>query len=88
MRGWWDLTCTGRPPESSARARLERLAARILLGFGCRVLAYDVSNNGECESMGVRYVPLKELFRDADIITLHCPLTPETNHMINAARWA
>ena len=52
-------------------------------GFGCRVLAYDPIKNPVCEELGVRYVELNKLLESSDIISLHCPLTPETLHMIN-----
>lgn len=59
--------------------------ANILLGMGCRVLAYDKFPNPEFESReGVEYVELDRLFRESDIITLHLPLFPETHHVINA----
>jgi D-lactate dehydrogenase len=57
--------------------------AHILQGFGCLLLAYDVTENPECTDLGVRYVPLKELLNNADIVSLHLPLTPETLHLIN-----
>ena len=54
------------------------VVARILSGFGCRVLAYDLRPNRTCEAMGVRYVALNDLFAVSDLVTLHCPLTPQT----------
>ena len=57
--------------------------AKILLGFGSRVLATDMYENDELKSLGVRYVPKEYLFKESDILTFHCPLTPETRHMIN-----
>lgn len=57
--------------------------AEIMNGFGCKILAYDVRPNPICEEIGVSYTPLSELFRASDIITLHCPLTPETHHIID-----
>ena len=61
------------------------LVARALaLGFGCAVLASDPSPDPALASIGVRYVPRETLLREADIITLHCPLTPDTRHLINA----
>jgi D-lactate dehydrogenase len=57
--------------------------ARILRGFGCQILAYDVVKNPEVEKLGATYVPLEELFAKSDILTLHCPLVPETRHLIN-----
>ncbi len=60
-------------------------AARILLGFGCRVLAFDVHPRSDLQNLGVAYLPFKELIAQADIITLHCPLTKDTHHLIDAA---
>lgn len=57
--------------------------AGILQRFGCRLLAYDATQNPECTKKGVRYVPLKELLSKSDIVSLHLPLTPETRHLIN-----
>lgn len=57
--------------------------AKIMHGFGCRLIAYDQAPNPECEKIGVRYTALEELFAESDIITLHCPLTPETHHLID-----
>lgn len=59
--------------------------SRILNGFGCNILAYDIHENPKCVELGVQYVRLEELFRQSEIITLHCPLLPATDHMINAA---
>ena len=60
------------------------VVARIMGGFGCRILAHDPFPNPACEALGARYVALPELFADSDMITLHCPLTPQTRHLINA----
>jgi D-lactate dehydrogenase len=58
---------------------------KIMTGFGCRLIAYDARVNPECETLGVDYVGLEALFTDADIITLHCPLVPQTHHIVNDA---
>jgi len=52
----------------------------ICRGFGMEVLAFDTYPN---PSLGAAYVPLDELLRRSDIVSLHCPLTPETRHMID-----
>lgn len=57
-------------------------ACRILRGFGCRLLAFDPCPSPECGALGVEYVPLERLYREADIVTLHCPLSPRTHHLI------
>ncbi|MBQ8798657.1 MAG: 2-hydroxyacid dehydrogenase [Lachnospiraceae bacterium] len=54
----------------------------ICLGFGMKVLAYDPFPN---ERDGVRYVSFEELCRHSDMISLHCPLTKESYHMVDAA---
>lgn len=59
--------------------------ARIMKGFGCRTVAHDPFVNEECVALGVQYLPFDELLATAHIITLHCPLTPETHHLINAS---
>lgn len=59
--------------------------ARILTGFGCEVLASDPQPSAECEALGVRYVDMPELLARSDIITLQCPLTPATHHLIDDA---
>ncbi len=57
--------------------------ARIMTGFGCRILACDPVQNADCLAIGVRYVTLSELLRESDIVSLHCPLTNDTQHLIN-----
>jgi D-lactate dehydrogenase len=64
--------------------KIGQILAQIMKGFGCNILAYDVFPNPECQALGVKYVQLSELFANSDIITLHCSLTPETYHLINA----
>jgi D-lactate dehydrogenase len=61
-----------------------RVFAGIMKGFGCRVLGYDVYPSPGAEKEGIVYVSLDELLAESDIISLHCPLTPETYQIINA----
>lgn len=56
---------------------------KIMLGFGCKVLAFDMFADKEMEALGVVYKPLIEVFAAADIISLHCPLNEQTKHLIN-----
>ncbi len=65
--------------------KIGRLMAEILRGLKMDVLAYDLYPNKEWAAQNhVRYVDLDDIYRDADVITLHCPLTPQNLHMINA----
>jgi len=52
-------------------------------GFGCKILAYDIKESEELVGMGVQYLPIDEVFKQSDILSLHCPLTPGTKHMVN-----
>ncbi len=64
--------------------KIGRIAARILgNGFGCKVLAYDKYPDEQLQKSGVEYVELEELLGKSDILTLHCPLNPETHYIIN-----
>ncbi len=58
--------------------------ARIMTGFGCEVLAYDVRPNPDCEKLGVKYVSLDELFERSHAISLHCPLMPPSRPAASA----
>ena len=62
--------------------------ARIMVGFGCRVVASDPHPNDECRTMGVEYTSVDAMLSDADIVALHCPLTAETRHLIDRERLA
>jgi len=59
-------------------------AANILIGFGCKVLAYDIKEDPEMKKKGVEYVSKEELYAKCDIITVHLPLLKSTEHLVNA----
>ena len=56
---------------------------RISKGFGCSILAYDLHQSQEMKELGVQYLELNEVLKKSQILSLHCPLTPETRHLIN-----
>ena len=66
--------------------RIGRGAATVARAFGMNVLAHDVSPREPAE--GVRFVDLDELFRQSDVVSLHCPLTPATEKLVNRERLA
>jgi D-lactate dehydrogenase len=68
--------------------RIGATVARVLSGFGVTLLGADIRPNPECDALGVRYHPIDEVLRASDIITLHCPLSPETRHLLDARRIA
>ncbi|HEV7379791.1 MAG TPA: 2-hydroxyacid dehydrogenase [Dyadobacter sp.] len=61
-----------------------RAFCKILLGFGCKVAAYDVRVDESLEKAGVLYDSLEYTLADADIVSLHCPLLESTHHLINS----
>ena len=56
---------------------------KIMLGFGCNVIAYDIAVDQELEALGVKFVPITEILKRSDIISLHCPLNDDTHHIVN-----
>ena len=69
--------------------KIGRRVAEIARGFGMEILAVDQCRTLDIvETLKVKYVPLGELLRRSDVITLHVPDTPETEHMIDAAAFA
>ncbi|PZV26502.1 MAG: hydroxyacid dehydrogenase [Snowella sp.] len=64
--------------------KIGQIFAQIMAGFGCHLLGYDAYPNENFEKMGnAKYVSLEELWQRSDIISLHCPLLPETKNLIN-----
>ena len=61
---------------------------RLLLAFGCKVIAYNRSRHAEVEQLGVEYIDLDTLLQRSDIVTLHVPLNAETKHLISRERLA
>jgi len=63
--------------------QIGKVFAGIMQGFGCRVLAYDPFPSDELGKQGVEYHDMDSIFMESDIISLHCPLTPQTYQLIN-----
>jgi len=60
------------------------LLAAPMKAMGCKILGYDVMENPAFKTAGGVYTSLDEVLAQSDIISLHCPLTPETHHLINS----
>lgn len=61
---------------------------QIMQGFGCKVIAYDIKESEVLKQKGVEYKSFDELLSESDIISLHCPLTPDTHHLFNRVAFA
>ncbi|MCH1929700.1 2-hydroxyacid dehydrogenase [Shewanella sp. A25] len=61
---------------------------KILLGFGCKVITYDPYPNPAVTSLNVEYQTLDNIYANSDIISLHCPLTPDNHHLLNKNSFA
>ncbi len=83
LSGFLGFDMHGKTVGIVGTGKIGAIVAQILKSFGCQLLAYDKVNNPDCEAIGVQYVSLLELLATADIVTLHCPLLPETHHLIN-----
>lgn len=65
--------------------KIGKLMAETLVGFGMKIELYDVyPDKSWAEEKGFAYVPLETIFKESDVISLHCPLTKETKHIINS----
>lgn len=88
LEGLTGFTMHGKTAGVIGTGKIGIAALRILKGFGMRLLASDPYPNAAALELGVEYVDLPTLFANADVITLHCPLTPENYHLLNRDSFA
>lgn len=62
--------------------KIGQCLAEALHGFGCKLLGVDRYENDRCKEIGMEYVEFEDMLSRSDIISLHCPLMPETHHLI------
>ena len=84
LDGLMGFDLCGKTVAVVGTGKIGRIFTKIMLGFGCEVLGYDVVRSAEFEALGARYAAAAEIGERADIISLHCPLTPQTKHIVNA----
>jgi D-lactate dehydrogenase len=77
----------GRTVGIVGTGAIGQATARILNGFGCKLLFVDPQPNDVCKLLGT-YVPFEELLERADVVSLHCPLTPSTHYLFNEQAFA
>jgi D-lactate dehydrogenase len=84
INGLLGFDLNGKTAGIIGTGRIGQAMIQILVGFGMRVLAYDPFPNAKlAESLRFTYTELEQLFRESDVISLHCPLTVKTQHLIN-----
>lgn len=83
LNGLLGFNLFGKTVGVIGTGRIGTAAVQILRGFGCRVLCVDPLQNPQVTAMGALYVSLEQLYQEADIISLYCPLTPDSLHLIN-----
>lgn len=84
LNGLMGFDLHGRTVGLIGLGKIGLVTAAILKGFGCNVLGYDIAEPAEANEIGVEFVDLDTLYAQSDIISLHCPLTPQTHHIINS----
>ncbi|EKE8913875.1 hypothetical protein OW326_000114 [Salmonella enterica] len=85
LEGLTGFTMHGKTAGVIGTGKIGVAALRILKGFGMRLLAFDPYPSTAALDLGVEYVDLQTLFAESDVISLHCPLTPENYHLLNHA---
>ncbi|ADV50239.1 D-lactate dehydrogenase [Cellulophaga algicola DSM 14237] len=84
LNGLVGFDMNGKTVGIIGTGKIGSVVTKILHGFGCKLLAYDVvKDQSLVEKYGVTYTDLDKLYKQSDIITLHAPLIPKTHHLIN-----
>lgn len=81
LDGLLGFDLAGKTAGVIGTGKIGAIVAKILKGFDCSVLLFDKFPSDKCRAHG-EYVDLEAIWRESDVITLHCPLTPETHHLI------
>nr|WP_315158673.1 2-hydroxyacid dehydrogenase [uncultured Flavobacterium sp.] len=83
LNGLLGFDLRGKTVGIIGTGNIGRAFAKIVKGFGCNILAYDIVIDAEMEKDGVTFVSLETIFKESDIISLHCPLNEHTKHIID-----
>lgn len=68
--------------------KIGRAFSNIMVGYGCKVIAYDIKESEILKEKGIKYKPFIELLEASDIISIHCPLTPDTHYLFNSVAFS
>ncbi|WP_129715470.1 2-hydroxyacid dehydrogenase [Pedobacter sp. SYP-B3415] len=83
LNGLLGFNLHGRTIGVIGTGKIGKAFCRIMLGFGCNILAYDLFEDEELQTRGVHYTSFENVLKGADVLSLHCPLTPENAYLIN-----
>lgn len=83
LEGLMGFNLAGKTVGCIGTGRIGAAFCRIMKGFGCRVLCYDLYPSQALIDDGCEYITLEEIYQHSDIISLHCPLNASTHHLIN-----
>jgi D-lactate dehydrogenase len=83
LNGLLGYNLSGKTVGVIGTGKIGKAFIRIMSGFGCKILAYDIFPDAHLAGTGLNYVPLEELLQQSDIISLHCPLSKENHYLIN-----
>jgi D-lactate dehydrogenase len=84
LDGLMGFDLVGRTVGVIGTGKIGTIFARIMAGFGCKLIGFDQRHSPEFERLGGRYADAEQLQAEADIVSLHCPLMPQTHHIVNA----
>ncbi|TCC87870.1 2-hydroxyacid dehydrogenase [Pedobacter hiemivivus] len=83
LNGLLGFNLHGRTVGIIGTGKIGKAFIKIMLGFGCKILAYDIFEDDSLTAIGVQYLPFDEVLAHSDILSLHCPLTIENHYLIN-----
>jgi D-lactate dehydrogenase len=83
LNGLLGFNLHGKTVGVIGTGRIGKAFCKIMLGFGCRVLAFDLFKDEGMVAAGVQYTTFDEVLQQADILSLHCPLTPDNRYLIS-----
>lgn len=84
LHGLMGMDLHGKTVGVIGTGQIGTVFTRIMAGFGVRLLAHDPYPNDECRALGAEYVDVGHLAAHSHAVALHCPLTPDTHHLVDA----
>lgn len=83
LNGLLGFNLHGRTVGVIGTGKIGKAFIKIMLGFGCKVIAYDLYEDKTLKAERIQYLPFEEVLAQSDIISLHCPLSPENHYLID-----